>query len=138
MNSKIRTLVFLGVTALAVSAAGCIIDESSSADDSCAPNRYVTVSWQIHSTTSNSILSCEQASAKSVNLNLGAYTYQYQCSLYGASTTGGIPEGNYDTSMQLVGTDGSDLSDTATNGVVTTTIPFCAPVTLPLVTFDIP
>jgi hypothetical protein len=137
MNSKIRTLVFLGFTALAVSAAGCVIDSSSPPPPSnCAANRYATVGWEIFKNSNGASLSCEQADATDVVLNFGPYTYNYQCNLYSDTTDAGLAPGPYDATMQLYASNGALLSDTG--APVTYVIPQCAHIDIPTVPFGVP
>lgn len=138
MNGKIRTLVFLGFTALAATASGCIIDDSSG-PDSCSVYRYVSLDWNIQSNATGQFLSCDQAGASSVELNFGPNSFAFQCSFGGnggITTRNGIEPGTYNTTVELISSDssGSDLSVTPPMSL---TMANCSPTYIPTVTFGI-
>jgi hypothetical protein len=122
MDSKIRTLVFLGFTAAAASLSGCIIDGSSSPPpDSCAASRYIVFDWTMTEQATGLPLGCADVPARSVRLYVGATPYDFACSAQQGLTTS-IPSGTYTLDAQLIGPDGLIKSDT---GPASWTVPRC-------------
>ena len=94
----------------------------------------VALTWSIvQNNTNGPALTCAQVGAASVRLNLGSNMFDFNCDA-GAGRTIGVTEGTYATYLQLFGTAGQVLSMTDSMSI---TVPHCAGVTLPAVTFGV-
>jgi hypothetical protein len=117
--SKIKGLTVVAFAALAGTLSGCIIDNSS--NTGCADIR---ASWAIED-TNGAPLACADAPASTVRLFVnGAFT-EFPCNAY-VGISPGLDPGTYSASLQLIGTNGAVLSDTAVpNGPMTISLPSC-------------
>ena len=117
--SKIRGLTVVALAALAGTLSGCIIDSSS--NTGCA---NIRASWAIEDTT-GAPLACADAPANRVRLFVSGASTEFRCADY-VGFSPGLNPGTYSASLQLIGTDGTVLSDTAVpNGPMTISLPSC-------------
>jgi hypothetical protein len=138
MHSKIRTLLFLGFTAVAAtSLSGCII-ESSSNSDTCAPSRYITLSWRIFKEATGAELSCAQAAVSTVTMNVDSVRFDFPCVDPGtglqAGRTTSVPAGPHTVSLDMFDVAGQNVSRFP---AFNTTVPTCSAIDLGPLEFDV-
>jgi hypothetical protein len=123
MTSRSRTLLLLGVTALAGTLSGCIIESSGSSCPDLPEQRYFAVQWEIDNGTGTPMLLCSETPPSHVELTTSTSSTplvvgQQQCSttsgvLYNWSgvTQSGLPTGTVVVTARLISdSDGRVLS----------------------------
>jgi hypothetical protein len=115
MKSKIRTLVFLGFTAVGLTSAGCVVDNTS--PPSCA--NPISLSWHIADAAGP--LRCEDVPAGFVHVTAGGVVTQFSCTQYAGSTLD-MPGGQYAITTQLIAPDDQTVLSEADE---TWTVPTC-------------
>ncbi|HVR63134.1 MAG TPA: hypothetical protein VMU50_14625 [Polyangia bacterium] len=126
--------------AMDVPVSGCATISVGQVDFEVTPNapppcgtQDVALSWSIAQASNNAPLTCAQAGAQTVHLNLGNNGYDFSCDA-GVGRTTAVTDGTYPTYLQLLSPGGQVLSQTDSMNI---TVPRCAGVTLPDVVFAV-
>jgi hypothetical protein len=120
--------------AKSVTVSGCGTIDIGQIDFEICGTQDVSLSWSIVQNVTNAPLTCQQVGAGTVRLNLGNSVFNFDCNA-GVGRTAPVSEGTYTTTVQLFDLNSQLLSET--NPAMNVTVPHCAGVTLPDITFGV-